>query len=81
MSDHTRDQLTAYLATLATLIVCFLGALAFGAFNANVIGKLESFGLGTITGGLIGVLRLPQQRSVTVDNPPTNPVQTEDAAP
>lgn len=81
MNDAPRDQLIAYLATLATLAVCFLGALIVGAFNDGVIGKLESFGMGTLVGGLIGVLRLPQQRSMTIDNPPTNPVQTEDAAP
>lgn len=33
----------------------------------------------TITGGLIGVLRLPQQRTMTIDNPASDPVQTEDA--
>jgi hypothetical protein len=79
MSDMPRDQLIAYLATLATLAVCFLGAIIIAAFNDIILGKMEAFGLGTLVGGLIGVLRLPQQRSVTVDNPPSNPVQTEDA--
>ena len=32
--------------------------------------------MGTITGGLIGVLRIPSQRNVTVDNPPSDPVPT-----
>lgn len=79
MNDPHRDQLIAYLATLATLVLCFIGALVVGAFNDAVIGKIEMFGMGTLVGGLIGVLRLPQQRSVTVDNTNKNPVQTEDA--
>jgi hypothetical protein len=80
MSERNQ-QLTAYLATLAALVTVFIAALVAGAVAPGVIGKIEAFGLGTITGGLIGVLRLPQQRSVTVDNPPQNPVQTEDAKP
>ena len=79
MSDPHSDQLTAYLATLGALVLCFLGALIVGAFNGAVIGKIEAFGMGTLVGGLIGVLRLPQQRSVTVDNTNQNPVQTEEA--
>jgi hypothetical protein len=79
VNDPHRDQLIAYLATLATLVMCFIGALVVGAFNEAVIGKIEMFGMGTLVGGLIGVLRLPQQRSVTVDNTNKNPVQTEDA--
>jgi hypothetical protein len=79
VNDPHRDQLIAYLATLATLVLCFIGALVVGAFNEAVIGKIEMFGMGTLVGGLIGVLRLPQQRSVTVDNTNKNPVQTEDA--
>ena len=73
------QQLYAYFATLGALVVVFLAALIMGAVSPGIIGKIEAFGLGTITGGLIGVLRLPQQRSVTVDNPPQNPVQTEEA--
>lgn len=81
MNDYPRDQLIAYLATLATLIVVFIAALIGGSLAPQVLGKFEAFGLGTITGGLIGVLRLPQQRSVTVDNPPNNPVQTDQVPP
>lgn len=79
MMDPHRDQLWAYLATLLTLVLCFIGALIVGAFNEAVVGKIEMFGMGTLVGGLIGVLRLPQQRSVTVDNTTKNPVQTEEA--
>lgn len=75
------QQLIAYLATLGALIAVFLSAMIVAAISPDIIGKIEAFGLGTITGGLIGVLRLPQQRSVTVDNPPQNPVQTEETKP
>ena len=75
MTDH-RDQLTAYLATLATLALCFLGALIIAAFDDQIIGKAEVFGFGTLVGGLIGALRFPSQRNVTVDNPPSDPVPT-----
>jgi hypothetical protein len=74
-----REQLIAYLATLAALLFVLLAALITAAINPTIMGKFESFGLGTITGGLIGVLRIPAQRAVTIDNPPSNPVQTEDA--
>jgi len=79
--NPSREQLIAYLATLGALILVFTVAIVAGAISPGIIGKIEAFGLGTITGGLIGVLRLPQQRSVTVDNPPNDPVQTEEAKP
>lgn len=78
MTDPNRDQFWAYLATLAALVLCFLGALVVGAFNGEVIGKIEAFGLGTLVGGLIGVLRLPQQRHMTIDNPPDNPANVSE---
>lgn len=65
----SNEQLLAYVATLLTLILIFLGSLIAGAFNPGIIGKIGEFGLGTITGGLIGVLRMPQQRSIAVDAP------------
>ena len=60
------EQLIAYLATLTALVVVFLGALIIGAFDDGVAGKIEMYGLGTITGGLIGVLSRPQARSTQV---------------
>lgn len=60
MSD--RHDLIAYLATLLTLVVVFMAALITGAIEPAVIGKIEMFGLGTITGGLIGILRVPSAR-------------------
>ncbi|WP_242147547.1 hypothetical protein [Sphingomonas sp. BAUL-RG-20F-R05-02] len=58
-----RDHLIAYLATLATLTLIFTIAIVAGVISEHVIGKIEAFGLGTITGGLIGVLRLPTSQS------------------
>jgi hypothetical protein len=77
MARH--EQLIAFLATLATLIAVYIGTLVWGGAHPELLGKLEVFGLGTITGGLIGILRIPAQRSVTVDNPPSDPVQTEES--
>ena len=62
-----RDQLIAYLATLAALVLCFLGALVAAAVGN--LTSLEALGVGTVTGGLIGALRMPSQRHVP---PPTS---------
>jgi len=70
------EQLIAYLATLATLAVVFCAGLFAAGHGVSVT---EAFGLGTITGGLIGILRIPSQRTVTIDNPPGQPVPVEDA--
>jgi len=72
-SSEQKAQLAAYLATLATLALVFVASLVAAALVPALVGKIEAFGLGTITGGLIGVLRLPQQRTITVDNQPNNP--------
>lgn len=71
-----RHDLIAYIATLLTLITVFCTALYASGHGVNVT---EAFGLGTITGGLIGVLRLPQQRRVEITNTDRNPVPTEEA--
>jgi len=71
---NRNEQLIAYLATLTALVVIFITALIAAG---NQIEVTEAFGLGTITGGLIGILRIPSQRNVTVDNPPSDPVPTE----
>lgn len=61
MTAH--QQLVAYLATLGGLIFVFLGALMIVAFVPSLAGKITEFGLGAITGGLIGILRIPSVRS------------------
>jgi hypothetical protein len=74
MSER-KTQLVAYLATLGTLALVFLAALIAAAIAPALTGKIEAFGLGTITGGLIGVLRLPQQRMPSLDHQPDDPAQ------
>jgi hypothetical protein len=63
-----RDELVAYLATLLTLLLVFVAALIAAGFNVSVT---EAYGMGTITGGLIGLLRLPQRRA----EPPADDLQ------
>lgn len=77
MKQH--EQIISFLATLLALLIVYIGTLWFASAHPEIIGKVETFGLGTITGGLIGILRIPSQRNVTVDNSPAQPVPTEDA--
>jgi len=65
MTKH--EQLIAFLSTLAALVLVFAIALVAGVISDHIIGKIEAFGLGTITGGLIGVLRIPSQRATQQD--------------
>jgi len=76
--NERNHQLIAYLATLGALLFVFVSALAGAALAPGIIGKIESFGLGTITGGLIGLMRIPSQRSVTIDQPANEPVPVEE---
>jgi hypothetical protein len=66
MSD--RQYLAAYLSTLMALVFVILGAMAIAAIVPGVLGKIEVFGLGTVTGGLIGVLRMPSMRPTGVSD-------------
>lgn len=72
---HDAD-LIAYLATLATLAVVFLASL--WAASTGSLSSPEALGIGTVTGGLIGVLNKPTRREVTIDNPPDRPVPVEE---
>lgn len=72
------EQIIAFLATLVALLIVYLGTLVFAAMYPSIVGKLEVFGLGTITGGLIGILRIPSQRGIHVDNTQSDPVPTEE---
>jgi hypothetical protein len=51
-----REQLIAYLATLAALVLIVCAALFAAGHGVSIT---EAFGLGAVTGGLIGVLRIP----------------------
>ena len=82
---NDRYQLIAYLATLATLVAVFVAALVAACWEPSLIGRLEAFGLGTITGGLIGVLRLPTRPTGISDQTASTladkiPPRTGDAA-
>lgn len=60
----SREQTVVYLCTLAAIVFIVLGSMVIATWNGGVlIGKLEAFGLGTVLGGLIGVLRIPSARS------------------
>lgn len=61
----SREQLIAYLSTLVALAVIVLGSLCIAKGHPDVLGKMEVFGIGTVTGGLIGVLRAPSTRQPT----------------
>lgn len=53
---NDRHQLIAYLATLTALVIVF--CVPFIAAGAGV-SVTEAFGVGVVTGGLIGLLRTP----------------------
>lgn len=78
-----REQLIAYLATLCALCVALIGSMLVAAFVPGVLGHIADFGIGTVTGGLIGVLRLPTSRSpvATTDSGDVNVSPTPAAAP
>jgi hypothetical protein len=59
---NAHEQLIAYLATLTALVIVFLAALVAVGFGADGPTIGQAFGLGTITGGLIGILRIPSQQ-------------------
>jgi len=73
-----REQLVAYLATLTALVVIFISAL-IAAGRGVTVG--EAFGLGTVLGGLIGILRIPTARQPEPAGTPGDPVNVKDVAP
>ncbi|KQM58800.1 MULTISPECIES: hypothetical protein [unclassified Sphingomonas] len=74
---NAREQLVAYLATLGALVVVLLGSMTIASLTGEVIiGKMEAFGIGTVTGGLIGLMRLPSSRPAGT---PNDPISTEEA--
>jgi hypothetical protein len=68
MTDNPdRFQFYAFIATLVALAFVFDSALVAASINGGIMGKLEVFGLGTITGGLIGVLKAPTRSTGASD--------------
>ncbi|MDY7525468.1 hypothetical protein [Sphingomonas sp. 10B4] len=68
---NAQEQLIAYMATLAALVIALVGSMLIAAFVPGILGHVADFGIGTVTGGLIGVLRIPSTRQ--------NPVATTDS--
>lgn len=71
---NAREQLIAYLATLGALVIVVIAAFAASAAGVSVT---EAFGMGAVTGGLIGILRIPS--SSRPAGTQTDPVVTEEA--
>ena len=62
-----RYQFLAFIATLAAPGFVFDSALVAAAISPGIMGKLEVFGLGTITGGLISALKAPMRSTSASD--------------
>ena len=73
MEDN--HSLYAFYATLAA--ICYL--VTIGAVLASIGRYSEALGVGAAVTGLIGVIKLPSARTVTIDNPPSAPVPVETA--
>jgi hypothetical protein len=67
------DQLVTYLATLGAIVILGLAAALMAQRDA-----VGSAALSAVVVGLIGAMRAPSQRSVSIDNPPSQPVPTTD---
>lgn len=78
MTEHMRHEYRAYLWTLAALVLVYFGTIIAAATSPALIGKLEAFGLGTVTGGLIGLLRTPRQAHTVI---PSHPLELNQEAP
>lgn len=63
MTDH--EALIAYLATLAAIVIVFLGGALIVATNPALIGETEKLVFAVLLGGLIGALRSPTTRVPT----------------
>lgn len=68
-----KSQLYAFYATLAA--ICYLATIVAGL--AFISRYTEALGFGGIIVGLIGVIKLPSTRTVTIDNTPAQPVPVD----
>lgn len=50
---NQRHSLIAFIATLITLVLVLVSSFTAAYFVPDLIGKIEAFGIGTVTGGLI----------------------------
>lgn len=58
------EELMAYFGTLIALVLLVIVAMLISAYFPHILGKVEAFGLGTVTGGLIGLMRIPRAKPV-----------------
>ena len=56
------EELLAYFATLVALVLLVVIAMLISAYFPHILGRVETFGLGTVTGGLIGLMRIPRTK-------------------
>lgn len=50
---NQRHAIVGFVATLVTLVLVLVAAFLAAWLVPDLIGKIESFGLGTVTGGLV----------------------------
>ncbi|AMK19320.1 hypothetical protein [Sphingobium sp. MI1205] len=50
---NQRHAIIGFIATLITLVVVLAASFTATYFVPQLVGKIEAFGLGTVTGGLI----------------------------
>ena len=50
---NQRHAIVGFIVTLATLVIVLACSFIAAYFVPGLIGKVESFGLGTVTGGLV----------------------------
>ena len=67
-----RSSLHAYMATL--FAICYL--VTVGLYVASQGRSVEAVGVAAAVTGLIGLIRFPNTKSVTVDNTAQNPIPT-----
>lgn len=62
---NNRDQLIAYIATLSALVLVFAIASIVASLKGATV--IDGLAVGTVLGGLIGVLRIPTRAGVNVE--------------
>jgi putative flippase GtrA len=50
---NQRHALIGFIATLVTLVLVLVTTFLAAYYVPQIIGKIEAFGIGTVTGGLI----------------------------
>lgn len=66
---NQKHALIGFIVTLMTLLLVLIASYAAAYFVPGLIGKVEAFGIGTVTGGLITLAASFRPRSPQ-DNTP-----------